>query len=68
MRTEFEPIIEVTQFKGDSETHPLISPNDSYADFERGWFDTLSKARDDSLGVKLIKLRDRMLGQFLKKD
>ena len=67
VRTEFEPIIEVTQFKGDSETHPLISPNDSYADFERGWFDTLSKARDDSLSVKIDKTERSYARSVLKK-
>ena len=67
VRAEFEPIIEVTQFKGDSETHPLISPNDSYADFERGWFDTLSKARDDSLSVKIDKTERSYARSALKK-
>ncbi|MBW2190203.1 MAG: DUF3604 domain-containing protein, partial [Deltaproteobacteria bacterium] len=32
-RMKWEPVIEVTQIKGDSETDPILSPTDEFADF-----------------------------------
>jgi len=44
IRAELEPIVEVTQIKGDSETHPVISPDDQFADYE-SWGKYASKTK-----------------------
>ena len=33
-RSRWEPMYEVTQIKGDGEAHPLLSPDDEFADYE----------------------------------
>jgi len=46
-RMRWEQVIEMTQIKGDSETHPALSPDDEFADFET--FAHLLKTDDSAI-------------------
>lgn len=62
-RMKYEPIVEVTQIKGDSETHPNLSPTDEFADYET--YDHLISVE----GAQAKSLfSDGFLGELSEKD
>jgi hypothetical protein len=51
-RDKWEPLYETTQIKGDGEAHPLLSPDDEFADYETwdiGNLDVSEGKKDDML-------------------
>jgi Protein of unknown function (DUF3604) len=57
-RATWEPAYEVTQIKGDGETHPFLSPNDEFADYE-----TWDKG---NLNLSELKTDDMLEGEYAR--
>jgi hypothetical protein len=68
-RKKWEPLYEVTQIKGDGETHPFLSPNDEYADYgswDMGNLDGSAPKNDEMLQYEYARSA-LMLGLELEK-
>ena len=55
-RARWEPLYEVTQYKGDGETHPLLSPTDEFADYETWRPDTPVEQKRTEYARSALKL------------
>lgn len=68
-RALWEPLYEVTQIKGDGETHPFLSPNDEFADYENwafGNLDLSAPKTDDMLQYEYARSALKMGLKFKK--
>jgi hypothetical protein len=57
-RARWEPLYEITQIKGDGEAHPLLSPDDAFADYET-W-------DAGNLDLSAAKTPDMLAGEYAR--
>ena len=58
-RIKWEPLYEATQIKGDGETHPYLSPDDEFADYETWDIGNLDT-------VPTVKTDDMLAGEYVR--
>jgi len=59
-RAHWEPVVEVTQIKGDGEAHPFLSPEDEFAGFgDAGW-------EDGNLTLEALKEPQMYAGEYAR--
>jgi len=67
VRQRWEPLVEVTQQKGDSETHPSLSPNDQFSNYAKEYADSFhGKTINLSIDEKRLQRKHEYTRSALK--